>query len=77
LKLDGDGRFRSQGLYVIEQGGPTEPGPEAAQPAGYAGRLTADTLTFDVSLTQGPSPGRFIVVRDAPARLVRCRQPPL
>ena len=72
IKLDGEGRFRTQGVYVAE-GGPTGPGPEVTQSATYAGNLAADILTFDVSLPQGVSPGRFTVVRGAPARLTRCR----
>jgi hypothetical protein len=73
IQLDGEGRFRTQGVYVLERGGPTGPGPEVTQPATFAGRVTDDTMTFDVTPSEAASPGRFTVVRDAPARLVRCR----
>ena len=73
FQIDASGRFSRQGSFVLEQGGPAGPGPEVLQDAVYRGRVEGDTMTIDVTVTPGPSPGGFTAVRDQPARLVRCR----
>ena len=73
FQLDASGRFSRQGVFVLEQGGPTGPGPEVSQDAVYRGRIEGDTMTVEVTVTSGPSPGNFTAVRGEPARLLRCR----
>jgi hypothetical protein len=72
FQLDASGRFSRQGVFILE-GGPTSPGPEVTQDAVYRGRLEGDTMSVEVTVTPGPSPGSFTAVRDEPARLLRCR----
>jgi hypothetical protein len=74
LTVDRDGRLAVDGVFVQERGGPVRLGEPERQAARYSGRLTGDTLTFDVTLTaSSEKAGSFTVVRAAAPRLRKCR----
>jgi hypothetical protein len=75
LRLDAEGRLSVEGVYVQDHGGPDrEAEPEDAHPAVYSGRLDDDKLTITITLTDdGTTIGPFTVVRNAAARLYKCK----
>jgi hypothetical protein len=75
LTTDPDGRVAADGVYVQERGGPVREGDEPSRrPARYAGRLSGETLTFDVILTElNDSVGTFAVVRGAAPSVRKCQ----
>ena len=74
LTVDPDGRLAVDGVYVQERGGPVREGEEPVRkPARYSGRLSGQTLTFDVILIESnDTVGSFTVVRGATPRVRKC-----
>ncbi|MCA1815338.1 MAG: hypothetical protein LC746_02820 [Acidobacteria bacterium] len=72
---DRDGKFDVRGDFVPERGGPVrrdEPPP--TRPARYAGRVSGDTLTLSVTLTDtGEHAGDFTLTRGSSGRVMKCR----
>jgi hypothetical protein len=75
LVTDTDGRIVAAGDYTPEQPGRVRPDePPASRGAQYTGQLTGDTLVLSVALAESKETlGPFTVVKDAPARLHKCR----
>lgn len=71
---DPEGRFRATGTHDIGHGGPVrqDEGPDR-HPASYQGRITGDSMTLTVTLTDsGTQVGTFDLMRGAAPRIVRC-----
>jgi hypothetical protein len=75
LTTTDDGRLDVEGVFVRERPGPIRVGEEPVKlRARYSGKLTKDSLTFDVTLVDSnENAGRFTVVRGEPAVLPKCR----
>lgn len=75
VAVDAAGHLAVAGVYVQEQGGPVRLGEEPEEkPARYTGRLTGDTLTFEVILTESKQTvGSFTAVHGVAPRLRKCR----
>lgn len=71
---DGEGRFQARGTHDIGQGGPARQDEVPDRhPAGYQGRITGDSMTLTVTLTDvGALVGTFQLTRGAAPRIVRC-----
>ncbi|HWS99183.1 MAG TPA: hypothetical protein VN256_02850 [Pyrinomonadaceae bacterium] len=69
-----DGRFDLAGYFVVERGGPVRAGrKEKRLPARYSGRVEGQTMTLDVTLTEGGEHvGTFTLTRGRAGRLTRC-----
>ena len=74
LTIDPDGRLAVEGVYVQERGGPVREGEEPVRkPARYSGRLSGQTLTFDVVLIESnETVGSFTVARGVTPRVRKC-----
>lgn len=75
LTVGPDGRLAVEGVYVQEHGGPVRSGEEPdRKPARYSGRLSGQTLTFDVTLIEShETVGSFTVVRGVTPRVRKCQ----
>ena len=74
ITLDAEGRFGALGTHDIGHGGPVRQDEVPNRhPASYEGRITGDTMTLTVTLTDSATPvGTFGLVRGAAPRIVRC-----
>ena len=74
LAPDKDGRFDLAGYFVLERGGPVRAGQkEKRRPARYSGRVEGETMTLDVTLTDGGEHmGTFTLTRGHAGRLTKC-----
>lgn len=73
ILLEDDGRFRANGVFVFEHGGPVTEGPEDERSAVYEGRLDGRRLTFTVMLTEERQQlGRYLAILGMPPRVFRC-----
>ena len=75
LKLGRDGGFEARGTHTLESMGPERQGAEpAARPARYAGRVSGDTMTLTVTLTDTPGEvGTFSLVFGRSGWVVKCK----
>ena len=75
LMVDPDNRLAVEGVFVQEHGGPVRLGEEPERiPARYSGRLSGQTLAFDVTLIESnETVGTFTVVHGATPRVRKCR----
>ena len=72
-KLDRNGRFSSDGVFVIYPPGPDRvDAPDPRRAANYSGKLTGSTLTLAVKVAGEPSPQRFRLQKNARVKLLRC-----
>lgn len=74
LAVGDDGRFDLAGYFVFERGGPVRAGQkEKRLPARYSGRVEGQTMTLDVTLTEGGEQvGTFTLKRGQAGRLTKC-----
>ncbi|HYG82089.1 MAG TPA: hypothetical protein VD861_16945 [Pyrinomonadaceae bacterium] len=74
LAAGDDGRFDLAGYFVFERGGPVRAGQkEKRLPARYSGRVEGQTMTLDVTLTEGGEHvGTFTLKRGHAGRLTKC-----
>lgn len=75
LKLNSNGNFDAQGLYVKEHPGPVRSDEDqSGQPAHFTGKLTGKTLTLTVSLdNSSESIGPFTLELGRYARIFKCQ----
>ena len=75
LRPDRLGRFAVRGVYVEEHGGPIRMGEvPKSHPASYTGRIKGNRMTLTVKLLDTHQQvGTFLLRRDHPARLFKCR----
>jgi hypothetical protein len=75
ITLDGEGNFDAKAEYVVERGGPIRrDAPPATRPARYAGRVSGDTLTVTVTLTDtNEDAGTYKLTRGSQGRVMKCR----
>jgi hypothetical protein len=75
IVLDSEGRFDAKADYVVEHGGPVRSDePPANRPARYSGRVSGDTLTLKVTLTDtDESAGEYKLTRGSNGRVMKCR----
>ena len=75
LRPDRQGRFAVHGIYVAEHGGPTRKGETPkSRAAAYTGTIKVDQMTISAKLLDADQEiGTFVVRRDQPARLFKCR----
>jgi hypothetical protein len=71
---DAEGWFRVLGTHNIGHGGPARQDEVPDRhPASYEGRITGDSMTLTVTLTDTGTPvGTFGLMRGAASRIVRC-----
>jgi hypothetical protein len=69
-----EGRFSALGTHTREHGGPVREGePADTHPARYEGRIDADKMTLDVTLTDsGEKLGTFTLLRGQSPRVFKC-----
>ena len=74
LLLDRDGRFRVDGVYIREHGGPVlVDETEDAHPASYSGSTDGATLRFEIKLADThQTVGPFSAVYGGTPRIFRC-----
>lgn len=74
LTIDKDGYFDAKGIHVREMGGPIrQDNPNQGQPARYIGRVSANTMTLKVTLTDsGTVIGDYEVELGRNPRLHKC-----
>ena len=74
LALGNDGRFDLAGYFVVERGGPVRAGQQEKRvPARYSGRVEGETMTLDVTLTEGGEHiGTFTLTLGRAGRLTKC-----
>jgi len=75
VALDSEGRFDSKATYVVERGGPIRRDrPPPVRPARYKGKVSGDTLTLNVTLTDtDEDAGSFTLTRGSEGRVMKCR----
>jgi len=75
LKLDHAGRFRSEGTYVQEHGGPVRDDETGARrPARYSGTVDGKTMRLTVTFTDASEDfGTFELLQGSEGELVKCR----
>jgi hypothetical protein len=75
IVLDSEGRFDAKADYVVERGGPVRRDqPPANRPARYSGRVSGDTLTLKITLTDtDEDAGEFTLTRGSEGRIMKCR----
>jgi hypothetical protein len=74
LKLNSDGSFDAQGLYVKEHGGPVRSDEDqSGQPAHFKGKLTGQTMTLTITLEgTAEAIGPFTLEHGKYARIFKC-----
>lgn len=74
LTIDRNGYFDAKGIHVREMGGPIrEDNPSKHEPARYTGRVSANTMTLKVTLTEsGTVIGDYEVELGRNPRLHKC-----
>ncbi len=74
LMMDANGNVSVDGVFVQEHGGPIRVGEdEVKKPARYAGKVTGDTMTLDVTLTDTQETiGTFSLTYKSTGRVVKC-----
>ena len=74
LTVNENGEFEADGTHTRESFGPIIQGKEPKpQPAHYTGKISGDTMTLKVTLTNSnESVGDFTLGRDKYARLTKC-----
>lgn len=75
IALDAEGRFDSKATFTVERGGPIRrDSPPPTRPARFAGRVSGDTLTLTVTLTDNDEDaGTFKLTRGSAGRIMKCR----
>lgn len=74
LKLDTNGNFDAEGLYVRERGGPVHSNDDqSGQPAHFKGRLNGNSLTLTILIEGAAEPiGPFTLEFGKYARVFKC-----
>jgi hypothetical protein len=74
LMVDDSGRLSVDGTFTQEHGGPIRVGEtEDKKPARYSGKLSGETMTLSVTLTDTKETvGSFTVTRGGDARVRKC-----
>lgn len=72
---DRDGKFDVKADFVPESGGPVRRDqPPPTRPARYVGRVSGDTMTLAVTLTDtGEHAGDYVLTRGSSGRVMKCR----
>jgi hypothetical protein len=75
LEVASDGGFEARGTHTLESIGPTRAGAEPpTRPARYTGRISGDTMTLTVTLTDTMQEvGTFSLGRGRRTRIVKCK----
>lgn len=74
LKVDEQGNFTANGVHIRQKGGPIrEDSPPPRQLARYQGRISGNTMTLKVTLTETDEViGKFSLERGKTPRMHRC-----
>lgn len=74
IVVDRGGSFTTDGVFVQEHGGPIRVDEELAKrPARYSGRISGDSLSLDVTLTDTQEKrGTFELTRNGSPRVTKC-----
>ncbi len=74
LKVDEQGNFTAKGVHIRQKGGPIrEDSSPPRQPASYQGRISGNTMTLKVTLTEnGELIGTYSLERGKTPRMHRC-----
>ena len=75
IVTDAEGKFDAKATFFAERGGPVrQDQPLPTHPARYAGQVSGDTVTLNVTLTDtGEDAGSFTLTRGSNGRVMKCR----